>query len=162
MIPLSLLIGEQYSQTILYCMCTVGVLVLRFHQCLLPLLTECWTKLLFYLSSFLYECMEALTVQNWRGLHWYKRGREIPAYTTDAAKLNVPCTGRLFISPWGKFPTIPEFFLADPSAGLFTPWRNFSGHFPISHFSKLTALAVTLPVYSNMWIFHSNTRPQST
>ncbi len=39
-----------------------------------------------------------------------QKGREIPAYTTDAAVLQVPCTRRRFLSPWGRFPTIPEFF----------------------------------------------------
>jgi hypothetical protein len=51
------------------------------------------------------------THQSYVGTFWYKRGREIPAYTTDAAVLKFPCTDRkMFSSPWGKFPTILEFF----------------------------------------------------
>ncbi len=36
----------------------------------------------------------------------------MPAYTLDATVLKVTCMGRRFLSPWRKFPTIPELFPA--------------------------------------------------
>ncbi len=42
-----------------------------------------------------------------------RRGSKIPGYTTDAAVLKIPCTGRRFLSPWGRAPlktSRPESF----------------------------------------------------
>ncbi len=37
-----------------------------------------------------------------RTLMQKRRRSEIPGYTTDAAVLKIPCTGRRFLSPWGR------------------------------------------------------------
>ncbi len=69
-------------------------------------------------------------------LHWNKMGRKVPAYTTDTAVLKFPCTGRYFPSPWGKFTTIPENFLAV----FLVPRQEISHHaviFPVVFQSPL-------------------------
>ncbi len=51
---------------------------------------------------------------------------EITANTTDATVLKDPYTGKRFLSRWGKFPSIQEFF----PAVLPFPWPDFSRSFP--------------------------------